>query len=701
MTNVVLGPILRYTDDTSATVWLELDEACTVEVLGTAADTFQVGGHHYALVALRGLRPGTSTPYDVRVGGAVVWPAASDTHPPSRIRTVPPGAGARLVFGSCRFGPTEDAGRRRTLGPDALESCARRLMDTPERDWPHAMLFLGDQVYADQTAPEVQRELAAHRDLREPPGEEIADFEEYTVLYRHAWGDPLVRWLLSTVPSMMIFDDHDVRDDWNTSLEWRTAMSAQPWWRERLLGALVGYWVYQHIGNLSPDDLDADPTYRAVLAAGRTGDALPVLREFAAAADTELRTPGTAEEVGGPRGRYKDVRWSYRRDLGALRLIVLDTRAGRILEGGSRAMLSDVDFDWLREQLRLDPAQEPLPDHARERLAGSRGSAGGGAANGVGPGAPPTSSPGISPPGSGAGPDDDSELDGGVPRSSRSEGDSRAEGGARAEGSGLAGLGERSGHAEESRRDGESRRDEESRRDDDHRRNDEHRRDDEPGHDDAPRRDDTTAGAAHPGDPGRASESPEHVVIASSLPWLLPHAVHHLQAWNEAACTDRGRWPKLAERVRQAGDLEHWAAFGESFDRLSELLREAADRPDTASVSVLSGDVHHSYVAEAVYAPATRSRVVQVTCSPLHNATPAHLTTPLRMAWARSLAALFRGLGRRLGVPPLPLAWARTAGPYFGNAIGVLDVDGAHAVVALQRAEEDGALTTIHRSRLS
>ncbi len=614
VTNVVLGPILRYTDDTSATVWLELDEACTVEVLGTTAATFQVGGHHYALVAVRGLRPGTSTPYDVRVGGAVLWPAAGDTHPPSRIRTVPPAAKARLLFGSCRFGPTEDAGRRRALGPDALESCARRLMDTPERDWPHAMLFLGDQVYADQTAPQAQREIAAHRDLTEPPGEEIADFQEYAVLYRHAWGDPLVRWLLSTVPSMMIFDDHDVRDDWNTSLEWRTAMAAQPWWRERLLGALVGYWVYQHIGNLSPDDLDADPTYRAVLAAGRAGDALPVLREFAAAADTELRTPGTADEVGGPRGRYKDVRWSYRRDLGALRLIVLDTRAGRILEGGSRAMLSDVDFDWLRTQLRLDPAHGSRPEHARATGSGGSAAIGGGAGTASGAG---------------------------------------------------------SAHSLDTRRDGR------------------------PG----PADESPHGGGANAS--GRAAEPSEHVVIASSLPWLLPHAVHHLQAWNEAACTDRGRWPKLAERARQAGDLEHWAAFGESFDRLAELLRAAADRPGSASVSVLSGDVHHSYVAEAAYAPATRSRVVQVTCSPLHNAAPPHLVAPLRMAWARPLAALFRALGKRLGVPPLPLTWRKTAGPYFGNAVGVLDADGEHAVVALQRADEDGGLTTIHRSRLS
>ncbi len=40
-----------------------------------------------------------------------------------------------------------------------------------------------------------------------------------------------MRWLLSTVPSCMIFDDHDVIDDWNTSAAWLADMRATDWWR--------------------------------------------------------------------------------------------------------------------------------------------------------------------------------------------------------------------------------------------------------------------------------------------------------------------------------------------------------------------------------------------------------------------------------------------------------------------------------------
>ena len=28
----------------------------------------------------------------------------------------------------------------------------------------------------------------------------------------------------------MIFDDHDIRDDWNTSQDWKDEMEATAWW---------------------------------------------------------------------------------------------------------------------------------------------------------------------------------------------------------------------------------------------------------------------------------------------------------------------------------------------------------------------------------------------------------------------------------------------------------------------------------------
>ena len=84
---LVVGPLLRHVDPVSATVWVETDRACEVSVLGRRARTFCVGGHHYALVLVEDLAPGSDTVYEVHLDGGRVWPEEGSAFPPSRIRT--------------------------------------------------------------------------------------------------------------------------------------------------------------------------------------------------------------------------------------------------------------------------------------------------------------------------------------------------------------------------------------------------------------------------------------------------------------------------------------------------------------------------------------------------------------------------------------------------------------------------------------
>ena len=137
----------------------------------------------------------------------------------------------------------------------------------------------------------------------------------------------------------MIFDDHDIADDWNTSAEWRADMKQTSWWQDRVVGGLSSYWVYQHIGNLAPQALADDGLYQKVRAHG--GDCEPMLRDFATAADAEAD------------GR-KGAQWSYRRDLGDVRLLVIDSRCGRMLDEGDRQMISDREFEWVEAQVAGD-----------------------------------------------------------------------------------------------------------------------------------------------------------------------------------------------------------------------------------------------------------------------------------------------------------------------------------------------------------
>jgi phosphodiesterase/alkaline phosphatase D-like protein len=520
---LLLGPLLRHVDTRSATVWVETAEPCTVSVADAAAHTFTVAGHHYALIAVTGLEPGTATPYEVALDGETVWPPPGSDFPPSRIRTYPEGGDPAflMVFGSCRMPQTDDAEEQKKMGTDALAAYARRMITEDELDWPDSLMLLGDQVYADETTKGTQTWIAGRRSLDEPPGIEVADFEEYTHLYHEAWTTPLTRWLMSTVPTSMIFDDHDVRDDWNTSQPWRDEIERTSWWPTRERAALTTYWIYQHIGNLSPEDLAADELYAAVLETGRDGDAAGLLDAFADRA---------RQEVNGRKG----TRWSYRRDFGNVRLLVIDTRSGRILSGGARSMVSDSEFEWIEE-------------HA------------------------------------------DGDFD--------------------------------------------------------------------------------------------------HLLIGSSLPWLLPHAISHVQSMNEVACRRPGWRGRLAEKLRQAADLEHWPSFRASSDRLARLVERIADT-ETSTVCVLSGDVHHVYAARVRFPRRVKAAVWQLVCSPVHNRAPAAMRPLFRLGWSRPFAAVLRWwMLRSPHIDPLPVEWDKVAGPYFGNAVATLRTNARAATLVVERAE--------------
>ncbi|PVE11309.1 alkaline phosphatase D family protein [Streptomyces scopuliridis] len=552
MTRLRLGPLLRYVDGDgggTATVWVEADRPSTAEVrcgdgaYGTSR-TFRIAGHHYALIPVTGLTPGTDTPYEVLLDDRRVWPPEDSRFPPSTIRTpAVPDPELRVSFGSCRWAsPPHD--EPDPIGPDALDTLATRIAGDPAAARPDVLLLLGDQVYADETSKATRRRLAERRDLSEPPGAEVADYEEYTHLYDESWSDPAVRWLLSTVPSCMIFDDHDLIDDWNTSASWLADMRAKPWWQERVLGGLMSYWVYQHLGNLSPGELAADKLYASVRA---EPDGTELLRRFASEAD---RDPACA-------------RWSYRRDFGRTRLVMVDSRAARVLAERDRAMLDEAEARWVRDQV-LDG-----------RRTEDRGAAGGG------PGGPP-----------GRGPYD-------------------------------------------------------------------------------------------------------HLLIGTSLPWLLPPFIHDVESWDSALCGgERGpRWARFGERLRRAADLEHWAAFPDSFEELAALIAEAGSGPDApATVCVLSGDVHHAYVAEPSWTAGDGpdARIVQLTCSPVHNSVPGYMKLGFRFSWSGPARRLGHALIRHGRVARSSVNWRKTGGPWFGNQLMTLTLRGRSADLRLEQARARG-----------
>ncbi len=334
MAELLLGPLLRYVSETEATVWVETSEPCEVEVLGRRERTFGAAGHHYALVRIEDLEPGGFYEYAVSLDGERCWPP-SDRLPPSVIRTLSRGRAIDVCFGSCRVALPHEKPYTLTKDEDedgheldALRVLAEQMADDDRDEWPELLFLLGDQIYVDEGSPATRARIRAHRDTSQPPGEEVIDFEEYTWLYRESWQDPLIRWLFSTVSTSMAWDDHDMSDDWNISRSWHEEMDRKEWWHERAVGGIMTYWIYQHLGNLSPRELDENELYRKVRG---NADATEELRRWAREIDTTAA----------------GVRWSFCRDIDGVRAIFIDSRAARVLTRERRSMLDDDAWEWI------------------------------------------------------------------------------------------------------------------------------------------------------------------------------------------------------------------------------------------------------------------------------------------------------------------------------------------------------------------
>ena len=342
MPDLVLGPLLRFVSDTEATIWVEASDACEVEVLGRTEPTFRVEDRHYALVRLEGLEPGSSSEYEVALDGERRWPEPGSDLPPSVIRTIGGEGELDVCFGSCRVAVPHEPPYTACKDDDedgfevdALWVLAEQMRAQAPEDWPDQLFLLGDQVYVDEGSPRTRRRIAERRGTGTPPGDEVTDFEEYAWLYEESWQEPLIRWLFSTVSVSMLWDDHDMSDDWNISHSWVSEMRRRSWWHRRAVGCVMSYWIYQHLGNLSPAELDANDVYAAVRGNPQ--------------ATAELR--GWAERIDSTEA---GTRWSFCRDFGRTRAVFVDSRAGRVLERDRRAMVDDEEWDWIVDRTEGD-----------------------------------------------------------------------------------------------------------------------------------------------------------------------------------------------------------------------------------------------------------------------------------------------------------------------------------------------------------
>jgi hypothetical protein len=178
---------------------------------------------------------------------------------------------------------------------------------------------------------------------------------------------PKVRRALANIPTYMIFDDHEITDDWNLNMAWCDRVLSKPLGRRILQNGLLAYAICQAWGN-TPDQFSKHnpqdkPGYALLKAA----------ESWFASGATDVRSqqeitrriglPNIADiRNTNPRQlpQFDDaIQWHYKLQAPGYEVIFLDTRTRRGFPG------KEFDFPALLSesacQQQIPDSQEPIP----------------------------------------------------------------------------------------------------------------------------------------------------------------------------------------------------------------------------------------------------------------------------------------------------------------------------------------------------
>ncbi|HEV2860399.1 MAG TPA: alkaline phosphatase D family protein [Pyrinomonadaceae bacterium] len=228
MAKITVGPVVGEVTDTTARILVEVDSSVQVTCEATdpnknvVTQTVSFTKDRPSVFKLQGLSP--ETEYQLAFKGVAAG------HPKGRVRTFKANADRLNVAAvSCDF-----LGRR---GEANLWADLRdRYVIPGDVD---LLLHLGDQIYGDATFARALKIIRG----KEPKTKAAQDeqiLEAYRRLYRVWWSEPSTRDVLANVSNLMIWDDHEIRDDWGSrredsdpdSVEFRIGTLARQVYRE-------------------------------------------------------------------------------------------------------------------------------------------------------------------------------------------------------------------------------------------------------------------------------------------------------------------------------------------------------------------------------------------------------------------------------------------------------------------------------------
>ena len=247
MAKITVGPVIGKVTEETVRIMIEADADVRVTC---KADGGAGANKGKAKVDLKANRPGVLVIEDLTPDKRYSFKfSGAECAIPSRIKTVKPGEDSFNIGAvSCN-----DIGQS---GPmDMWEDMKGRYTDPGNIQ---LLLHMGDQVYADNFYARSLNLLGDVNDVNNvPPEVEEAILETYRLLYRSIWGYSSRRAVLANVSNLMIWDDHEIRDDWG-SRPGDADSSAKGYY----VGTLARRVFREYQRQLWDDfDVDADPDY--------------------------------------------------------------------------------------------------------------------------------------------------------------------------------------------------------------------------------------------------------------------------------------------------------------------------------------------------------------------------------------------------------------------------------------------------------
>jgi hypothetical protein len=199
------------------------------------------------------------------------------------------------------------------------------------------------------------------------PNLHIKGSEEFNRIHRLEWcyqDLPKVRRVLANIPTYMIFDDHEVTDDWNITYRWQKLTRGNSLGRGVTRNALAAFTIFQYWGNdpracrgnsIQSQVLDNIAAMFADASEAKRGPADSAVTFLEKAFDLNLlldHPPG----IPSPSNASTRMRWDFRYDGPQFEVLALDSRTWRGAETDANDLLKEPFYDDATATLMTDEA---------------------------------------------------------------------------------------------------------------------------------------------------------------------------------------------------------------------------------------------------------------------------------------------------------------------------------------------------------